>query len=93
MHPALAARRRRIATLRRRIVAVTLATFALAWGAVVWDGSMGATTVAQTTTSSDSTTSTTTEDDSATLSTGQSSGSCMRRCRWRPWSRSSCTRS
>ena len=65
MHPALAARRRRITAIRRRIVAATLATFVLAWGAVVWDGSMGATTttVAQTTTSS---------DDSSTLSTGQS---------------------
>ena len=51
MHPALAARRRRIAALRQRIVAATLATFVLAWGAVVWDGSMGeTTTTAQATT-------------------------------------------
>ena len=50
MHPALAARRRHIAALRRRVVAAVLATFVLAWGAVVWDGSMGATTTtAQTT--------------------------------------------
>jgi len=80
MHPALAARRRRIVALRQRIVAATLATFVLAWGAVLWDGSMGeTTTTAQattTTTTEQSTTTTeepaTTDDDSSTLSTGQS---------------------
>ena len=54
MHPALVARRRRISALRQRIVAATLATFVLAWGAVVWDGSMGeTTTTAQATTTTD----------------------------------------
>jgi len=74
MHPALAARRRRIAALRQRIVAATLATFVLAWGAVLWDGSMGETTTtaqATTTTTTEQST-TTTDDDSSTLSTGQS---------------------
>ncbi len=40
----LAARARRIATLRRRVVAATLATFALAWGVIAWQGEMGAQT-------------------------------------------------
>jgi hypothetical protein len=76
----LAARARRISTLRRRIVASVLATFVLAWGVVAFDGSMGAepTTTAQastptpesTTTSTDDTSTST--DDSSTLSTSQS---------------------
>jgi len=37
----LAARARRVARLRRRVVAATLATFALAWGAIAWQGSLG----------------------------------------------------
>jgi hypothetical protein len=51
----LAARARRIALIRRRVIAATLATFALAWGAIAWDGSMGATasTTAQTSASTD----------------------------------------
>jgi hypothetical protein len=71
MHPALAARARRIKAIRRRILAATLATFALAWGTVVWDGSMGATstTVAQVTATA---TPTATTDSSDTLPTGQS---------------------
>ena len=73
MHPALVARRRRIAALRQRIVAATVATFVLFWGVVAWNGSMGETT---TTTTAQATTTTTTDqptyDDSATLSTGQS---------------------
>ena len=83
MHPALVVRRRRIAALRQRIVAATLATFVLAWGAVVWDGSMGETTTttaqAATTTTEQSTateeattTDESSDDDSSTLSTGQS---------------------
>jgi hypothetical protein len=46
MHPALVARRRRIAALRQRIVAATLATFVLFWGVVAWTGSMGTPTPA-----------------------------------------------
>ena len=73
MHPALVARRRRIAALRQRIVAATLATFVLAWGAVVWDGSMGQATTTATAQAAKSTdVPITTDDDSSTLSTGQS---------------------
>jgi hypothetical protein len=81
----LAARARRISTLRRRIVASVLATFALAWGVVAFDGSMGAetTTVASTgstSTATDPSTSTDTatsassssSDDGSTMSTQQS---------------------
>jgi hypothetical protein len=45
-HPQLAARTRRIARLRRRVVAATLTTFALAWGVIAWHGDMGTTTKA-----------------------------------------------
>jgi hypothetical protein len=44
----LAARARRLRTLRRRIAASALATFALAWGVIAWHGSMGAESVAAT---------------------------------------------
>jgi hypothetical protein len=43
-HPKLAARARRIAQLRRRVTAATLATFALAWGVIAWHGETGTTT-------------------------------------------------
>ena len=46
----LAARARRASNLRRRVVAGALASFALAWGVIAFDGSMGAT--ADTTTAS-----------------------------------------
>jgi hypothetical protein len=84
----LAARARRVRSLRQRVVASILATFVLAWGVVAFDGSMGAesTTVASTgtsTTSTDPTSSTDTSssssdtgssssDDGSTLSTSQS---------------------
>ncbi len=42
----LAARARRISSIRRRVAAATLAMFALAWGVVAWDGSMGTTDTA-----------------------------------------------
>ena len=72
MHPALVARRRRIAALRQRIVAATLATFVLFWGVVAWNGSMGeSTTTAQATTTT-TTEQSATEDDSSTLTTQQS---------------------
>ena len=44
----LAARARRVARLRRRVVAATLATFVLAWGAIAWQGSLGTKTGAAT---------------------------------------------
>jgi hypothetical protein len=39
---AIAARARRLALIRRRVVAATLAAFVLAWGVIAFDGSMGA---------------------------------------------------
>ena len=72
----LAARARRISTLRRRIVASLLATFVLAWGVVAFNGSMGAetTTVASTaTTTSETTTSSST--DATTSSSDDTSSS------------------
>jgi len=44
----LAARARRIALIRRRVIVATLATFALAWGVIAFDGSMGTTTTGST---------------------------------------------
>jgi hypothetical protein len=38
----LAAKRRRASNLRRRVVAGALATFALAWGVIAFNGPMGA---------------------------------------------------
>ena len=74
----LAARARRISVIRRRVVAITLATFALAWGAIAWDGSMGAqsasTATAQVATTA-SATGTTTSSDDTTASSGTSSSS------------------
>ena len=40
-HERIAARARRIRLIRQRVVAGTLAAFVLAWGLVVFDGSMG----------------------------------------------------
>lgn len=67
----LAARAQRVTTIRRRVVAATLATFVLAWGAVLYDGSMGAeTTTASTPVAATSTSST---DASSNSSSGDSS--------------------
>jgi len=76
-HELLAARAARIRRIRRRVVAGTVAAFALAWGIVAFDGSMGAetTTTAQTTSASTTTSTTDTtagSDGSTTLSTSQS---------------------
>jgi hypothetical protein len=69
----LAARARRIATLRRRVVAATLATFVLAWGVVAFDGSMGAeTSVASTSATTATDTETPPADDGSVLTTQQS---------------------
>jgi hypothetical protein len=73
-HPRLAARARRVALLRRRVIATALASFALAWGTIAATGSLGAessTASAQSTSASDSGTSTT-QSDSGTSSTTQS---------------------
>ena len=83
-HELLAARAARIRRIRHRVLAGTVAAFALAWGVVAFDGSMGAeaTTTAQATTSTTTdaspAASTTSTDDSSqadsppTLSTSQS---------------------
>lgn len=70
----LAGRARRIALIRRRVLVGTLATFALAWGVIAFDGSMGTTTTASTqggTTSSSS--DGTTSSSSSFSDTGSSS--------------------
>ena len=78
-HELLAARAARIRRIRQRVIAGTVAAFALAWGIVAWDGSTGTPdTTAQATTSTESTDTTTSAeetyptDDSSTLSTAQS---------------------
>jgi hypothetical protein len=79
-HERLAARARRIRTLRRRVVAGSLATFVLAWGVVSQTGALGqsaattaASTSAATTTmvsvSDDSSTSASTSDTTSSVST------------------------
>ena len=47
----LAERARRVARIRRTVVAATLSAFVLAWGVIVYDGSMGSQTVARNTSS------------------------------------------
>jgi cytoskeletal protein RodZ len=77
----LAARARRMAVIRRRVLVATLATFALAWGVIAFDGSMGSTTTASTqaatTTSSASNgaTSSSSNDNSSSSSDNSSSSS------------------
>jgi hypothetical protein len=78
VHARLAARARRISVIRRRVLAATLATFALAWGVIASTGSMGASSAASTqtastqgTTSSRGTSSSSSDDSSS--STGRSS--------------------
>ena len=68
----LRARAARIARMRQRVIAASLATFALAFGAIAWDGSMGAQSSAssgtQTTASSSSGSSTSSSDDQTSSS-------------------------
>jgi predicted metal-binding membrane protein len=64
----LAARARRLARIRRRVFAATIAAFALAWAVIAWNGSMGAPTTTASTGSN-----TTSSADAATAS---SSGGC-----------------
>ncbi len=75
----LRARARRVAVIRRRVVAAALSTFVLAFGVIAATGSLGSTTpstqqAAVTRSSgSSSSTGTTTNQDSATSSSSQSS--------------------
>jgi hypothetical protein len=74
-HERLAARARRIRQIRQRVVAGTLAAFVLAWGVVVFDGSMGApasTATAQVTSSSATATATATPSASSSDTTTSS---------------------
>jgi hypothetical protein len=79
----LAARARRIRLIRQRVVAGTLAAFVLAWGVVVFDGSMGepgsnataqvtSATATATPSASSSDTTTSSDDSAATMTTSQS---------------------
>jgi hypothetical protein len=69
---ALAARARRVATIRRRVAAAAVGAFALVWGLIAATGSMGAQTAA---TAVAGTTSRSATDGSSDWSTSQSSGS------------------
>ncbi len=67
----LRARAARIARMRQRVIAASLATFALAFGAIAWDGSMGAQSSASSgtqTTASSSGSSTSSSDDQTSSS-------------------------
>src|SRR3954453_13836606 len=65
----LAERRRRIATIRQRVAAASLPTFALGWGVIGFDGSTGSTsgstTTSPTSTSQQASVSVATTDDSS----------------------------
>jgi hypothetical protein len=76
----LAERARRVARIRRTVIAATLSAFVLAWGVIVFDGSMGTTSVASTTASpsatatpdTSSSSSSSSSDSPAPLTTSQS---------------------
>jgi hypothetical protein len=76
----LAERARRVARIRRTVIAATLSAFVLAWGVIVFDGSMGTTPVASTTASpsatatpdTSSSSSSSSSDSPAPLTTSQS---------------------
>jgi hypothetical protein len=73
----LAARARRLSLIRRRVVAATLATLALAWGVIAFAGPMGepaeSTTAAST--QAPQTTTTTTGETSGSSGSGSSDAS------------------
>jgi hypothetical protein len=71
----LAERARRVARIRRTVIAATLSAFVLAWGVIVFDGSMGTTTVASTTTPQATSTPDTTSSSSSSSSSDDSSSS------------------
>ncbi len=72
------ARARRTALIRRRVVVATLAAFALAWGVIAYDGSMGTTSTTAASTKSAAAITTTTGtgatpgDEGAAITTSQS---------------------
>jgi len=87
-HERLAARARRVAALRRGVIASACASFALGWAVIAYDGSMGvesagtsaaattqvesSSTESETDSSTQSGSSSTQSDDSAAVTTAQS---------------------
>jgi hypothetical protein len=71
-HERLAARRRRVRLIRQRVVAGTLAAFVLAWGVVVFDGSMGVPASIVSAQATSTTVTTSSDDAAATMTTSQS---------------------
>jgi hypothetical protein len=67
----LAARARRLARIRRRVFAATIAAFALAWAVIAWNGSMGAPTTTASA-GSNTTSSSSSGDSSGAVTTSQS---------------------
>jgi hypothetical protein len=61
----LAERARRVARIRRTVIAATLSAFVLAWGVIVFDGSMGSTTFANSSSTSASPSATAAPDTSS----------------------------
>ena len=68
----LAARRRRIARIRRGVVAATLAAFALAWGVIAYDGPMGVATTSASSSNASSGGSSSGSESLAPVTTAQS---------------------
>jgi hypothetical protein len=64
----LAERARRVARIRRTVVAATLSAFVLFWGVIVFDGPMGTTAAGSTPTTAASTTSSSSSDASTSPS-------------------------
>jgi hypothetical protein len=69
----LRARARRIVRLRKQVAAVTLATFALAFGVVAYDGSMGTTTTSSASTQAQASTNTQSSSSGTTTMTTRQS--------------------
>jgi hypothetical protein len=61
----LAERARRVARIRRTVIAATLSAFVLAWGVIVFDGSMGSATFANSSSTTASPSATATPDTSS----------------------------
>ena len=71
----LAERARRVARIRRTVVAATLSAFVLAWGVIVFDGSMGSSTFTNTSSTTAAPTATATPDTSSSTDGLSSSSS------------------
>ena len=71
----IAERARRVARIRRSIIAGTLAAFTLAWGIIAFDGSMGSSTASTASSGSDSGSASASTSASAVSPSVQDSGS------------------